>query len=86
MTLGAAAFVGYAVIFSVRNFTDSFLELGIGRGQVSVAKVSGITALRSSADVRCRDLLALEQDGGDLSQGVGACLEARLPAQVVHDR
>ena len=30
MTLGAVAFVGYAVIFFVRNFTDSFLELGIG--------------------------------------------------------
>jgi hypothetical protein len=38
MTLGAAAFVGYAVIFFVRNFTDSFLELGIGPGQVSVGK------------------------------------------------
>src|SRR5262249_47492859 len=38
MTLGAAAFVGYAVIFFVRNFTDSFLELGIGCGQVSVGK------------------------------------------------
>ena len=38
MTLGAAAFVGYAVIFLVVNFTDSFLELGIGRGQVSVGK------------------------------------------------
>jgi hypothetical protein len=38
MTLGAAAFVGYAVIFFVRNFTDSFLELGIGREQVSVGK------------------------------------------------
>lgn len=38
MTLGAAAFVGYAIIFFVRNFTDSFLELGIGPGQVSVGK------------------------------------------------
>lgn len=38
MTLGAAAFVGYAVIFFVRNFTDSFLELGIGRAEVSVSK------------------------------------------------
>src|SRR5262249_4341609 len=38
MTLGALAFVGYAVIFFVRNFTDSFLELGIGPGQVSVGK------------------------------------------------
>jgi hypothetical protein len=38
MTLGAAAFVGYAVIFFVLNFTDSFLELGIGRGQVDVDK------------------------------------------------
>lgn len=38
MTLGAAAFVGYAVIFFVRNFTDDFLELGIGRTEVSVGK------------------------------------------------
>jgi hypothetical protein len=38
MTLGALAFVGYAVIFFVRNFTDSFLELGIGRDEVSVGK------------------------------------------------
>ena len=38
MTLGAAAFVGYAVIFFIRNFTDSFLELGIGPDQVSVGK------------------------------------------------
>jgi hypothetical protein len=36
MTLGAVAFIGYAVIFFVRNFTDSFLELGIGPDQVSV--------------------------------------------------
>ncbi len=38
MTLGAAAFVGYALLFFIRNFTDSFLELGIGPGQVSVGK------------------------------------------------
>lgn len=38
MTVGAVAFIGYAVIFFVRNFTDSFLELGIGPGQVSVGK------------------------------------------------
>jgi len=38
MTLGAVAFVGYAVIFFVRNFTDSFLELGIGPDEVSVGK------------------------------------------------
>ncbi|HET9461421.1 MAG TPA: hypothetical protein VFO56_05760 [Gaiellaceae bacterium] len=38
MTFGAAAFVGYAVIFFVRNFTDSFLELGIGPSEVSVGK------------------------------------------------
>lgn len=36
MTLAAIGFIGYAVIFFVRNFTDSFLELGIGPGQVSV--------------------------------------------------
>jgi cytochrome bd-type quinol oxidase subunit 2 len=38
MTVGALAFIGYAVIFFVRNFTDSFLELGIGPEQVSVGK------------------------------------------------
>jgi hypothetical protein len=38
MTFGAVAFIGYAVIFFVRNFTDSFLELGIGAEQVSVGK------------------------------------------------
>src|SRR5215213_11250198 len=38
MTLGAVAFIGYAIIFFVRNFTDSFLELGIGPGQVDKGK------------------------------------------------
>jgi len=38
MALAALGFVGYAVIFFVRNFTDSFLELGIGPEQVSVGK------------------------------------------------
>lgn len=38
MTFGAVAFIGYAAIFFVRNFTDSFLELGIGPDEVSVGK------------------------------------------------
>ncbi len=38
MALGAVAFIGYAVIFFVRNFTDGFLELGIGPGQVDKGK------------------------------------------------
>ena len=38
MTLGAVAFIGYAVIFFVRNFSDSFLELGIGPAQVDKSK------------------------------------------------
>src|SRR5262245_14765403 len=38
MTLGAVAFIGYAVIFFVLNFTDSFLELGIGSDQVASGK------------------------------------------------
>src|SRR5215207_5374721 len=38
MTLGAIAFMGYAVIFFVVNFTDSFLELGIGPDQVASSK------------------------------------------------
>ena len=38
MSLGAVAFIGYAAIFFARNFTDSFLEVGIGAEQVSVGK------------------------------------------------
>jgi hypothetical protein len=38
MGAAAAGFIGYAVIFFVRNFTDSFLELGIGPSEVSVGK------------------------------------------------
>ncbi len=38
MGAAAAGFIGYAVIFFVRNFTDSFLELGIGPNQVDVGK------------------------------------------------
>jgi hypothetical protein len=38
MGLAAVGFVGYAVIFFVRNFTDSFLELGIGPNEVDVGK------------------------------------------------
>jgi hypothetical protein len=38
--MGAAAvgFIGYAVIFFVRNFSDSFLELGIGPNEVDVGR------------------------------------------------
>jgi hypothetical protein len=38
--MGAAAigFIGYAVIFFVLNFTDQFLELGIGPEQVDVGR------------------------------------------------
>lgn len=38
MILAAVGFIGYAVIFFVRNFTNSFLELGIGPNEVSVGK------------------------------------------------
>ncbi len=38
MTLAAIGFIGYAVIFFVRNFTDSFLELGVGPNEVDVGK------------------------------------------------
>ena len=38
MGIAAVGFVGYAVIFFVRNFTDSFLELGIGPSEVNVGK------------------------------------------------
>lgn len=38
MALAGLGFVGYAVIFFVRNFTDSFLELGITSSQVDVGR------------------------------------------------
>jgi hypothetical protein len=38
MGIAAVGFIGYAVIFFIRNFTHSFLELGIGPGQVDVGK------------------------------------------------
>ena len=37
MALAGLGFVGYGVFF-IRNFTDSFLELGIGPDQVNVGK------------------------------------------------
>jgi hypothetical protein len=38
MGVAAVGFIGYAVLFAVRNFTDSFLELGIGPNEVDVGK------------------------------------------------
>jgi hypothetical protein len=38
MGVAAVGFMGYGVIFFIRNFTDSFLELGIGHNEVSVGK------------------------------------------------
>jgi hypothetical protein len=38
MTAAAVGFIGYAVIFFVRNFTDGFLELGIGPSEVDVGR------------------------------------------------
>jgi hypothetical protein len=36
MGIAAVGFIGYAAIFLVRNFTDNFLELGIGPHEVPV--------------------------------------------------
>jgi hypothetical protein len=38
MAFAGIAFIGYAVWFFIRNFTDDFLELGIGDEQVDVGK------------------------------------------------
>ena len=38
MTFASIGFIGYAAIFLVRNFTDSFLELGIGPNEVDVGR------------------------------------------------
>jgi len=61
MAIGGAGFIGYAVIFFVRNFTG-FLELGIGRGEVSVSKTQISTSARRCTTTsatytsRCQDL------------------------------
>ncbi len=38
MGFAAVGFMGYAVMFFIQNFTNSFLELGIGRNEVNVGK------------------------------------------------
>jgi hypothetical protein len=38
MALAGLAFIGYAVIFFIRNFTGAFLELGIGPEQVDAGR------------------------------------------------
>jgi hypothetical protein len=38
MGIAAVGFIGYGVLFFIRNFTDSFLELGIGPNEVNVGK------------------------------------------------
>jgi hypothetical protein len=38
MAVAAAGFIGYALLFLFRNFTGSFLELGIGPGEVNVGR------------------------------------------------
>ena len=46
MGIAAVGFIGYAVIFFVRNFTDAFLELGIGPAQVDVGRDQSGTSAR----------------------------------------
>jgi hypothetical protein len=38
MSFAGLAFIGYALIFFIRNFTGDFLELGIGSDQVASGK------------------------------------------------
>jgi hypothetical protein len=38
MTIAGVAFIGYGIIFFIRNFTGDFLELGIGPDQVASGK------------------------------------------------
>jgi hypothetical protein len=38
MALAGVAFIGYGVIFFARNFSGSFLELGIGPGEVGASR------------------------------------------------
>jgi len=38
LALAGLGFIGYGIIFFIRNYTDSFLELGIGPNEVGVGK------------------------------------------------
>jgi len=38
MAVAGVGFIGYAILFLIRNYTHSFLELGIGVNEVSVTK------------------------------------------------
>jgi hypothetical protein len=38
MAVAGLAFIGYAVIFFVRNFSGAFLELGIGPNQIAAGR------------------------------------------------
>lgn len=38
MAIAGVGFIGYGVLFFARNFSSSFLELGIGHNEVSVGK------------------------------------------------
>ena len=38
MIIAAIGFVGYAILFFIRDFSDSFLESGIGPNEVNVGK------------------------------------------------
>jgi hypothetical protein len=38
MAVAAAGLIGYALLFLARNFTDGFLELGIGPAEVNVGR------------------------------------------------
>ena len=53
MGIGAVAFIAYAVVFFVLNFTDSFLELGIGPEQEEQGR---------GAEADARRIAALSQD------------------------
>lgn len=43
MALAGIGFIGYGIIFFIRNYTDSFLELGIGPNEVNVGKDEIVT-------------------------------------------
>ena len=44
MAIGGAGFIGYGVLFFFRNF-GSFLELGIGRGQIGFDETAELADL-----------------------------------------
>jgi hypothetical protein len=49
MAVAGLAFIGYGLIFFIRNFTDAFFELGVAHLHIAVSGFVAATGLATSA-------------------------------------